>query len=147
MIAIAGLLILAALAADPRPARCGRASRTWSEGPGLSVLAHVGMVVGVLVFTSAYLVECRVTALLRLPDRCAGAGRLDAVRSGACPGAAGRARPPRVIDSTVIGHSVQGRDIVAYHLGEPARPGVRTVVLIARMHGNEPASRARSCAR
>ena len=28
---------------------------TWSDGPGLSLLAHVGMVVGVLVFTSAYL--------------------------------------------------------------------------------------------
>jgi hypothetical protein len=27
----------------------------WSEGPGLSVLAHVGMLVGVLVFTYAYL--------------------------------------------------------------------------------------------
>ena len=28
---------------------------TWSEGPGLSVLAHVGMLVGVIVFTFAYL--------------------------------------------------------------------------------------------
>lgn len=28
---------------------------TWSEGPGLSILAHVGMVVGVLVFTFGYL--------------------------------------------------------------------------------------------
>jgi len=28
---------------------------TWSEGPGLSVLAHVGMLVGVIVFTVAYL--------------------------------------------------------------------------------------------
>ena len=28
---------------------------TWSEGPGLSVLAHVGLLVGVLVFTFAYL--------------------------------------------------------------------------------------------
>jgi hypothetical protein len=27
---------------------------TWSEGPGLSVLAHVGLLVGVLVFTFAY---------------------------------------------------------------------------------------------
>ena len=26
----------------------------WSEGPGLSVLAHVGMLVGVMVFTYAY---------------------------------------------------------------------------------------------
>ena len=28
---------------------------TWSEGPGLSILAHVGLLVGVLVFTFAYL--------------------------------------------------------------------------------------------
>jgi hypothetical protein len=28
---------------------------TWSDGPGLSVLAHVGMLVGVVVFTFAYL--------------------------------------------------------------------------------------------
>jgi hypothetical protein len=28
---------------------------TWSEGPGLSILAHVGMLVGVAVFTYAYL--------------------------------------------------------------------------------------------
>ena len=27
---------------------------SWSEGPGLSVLAHVGMLVGVLVFTWFY---------------------------------------------------------------------------------------------
>jgi hypothetical protein len=30
---------------------------TWSEGPGLSVLAHVGMLVGVVVFTYAYLIS------------------------------------------------------------------------------------------
>ena len=29
---------------------------TWSQGPGLSVLAHVGMLVGVVVFTWAYLI-------------------------------------------------------------------------------------------
>ena len=28
---------------------------SWSEGPGLSILAHVGMLVGVCVFTFAYL--------------------------------------------------------------------------------------------
>jgi len=27
---------------------------TWSEGPGLSLLAHVGMLAGVIVFTYAY---------------------------------------------------------------------------------------------
>jgi len=39
----------------------------------------------------------------------------------------------------VIGHSVQGRPIVAWHLGETRKP---KVVLIAGMHGNEPAPRA-----
>ena len=33
----------------------GVTTDAWSEGPGLSVLAHGGMLVGVLVFTYAYL--------------------------------------------------------------------------------------------
>ena len=41
--------------------------------------------------------------------------------------------------STVIGHSVGGRPIVAWHLGETRKP---KVVLIAGMHGNEPAPTA-----
>lgn len=45
---------------------------------------------------------------------------------------------PAVIGKRVIGHSVQGRRIVAYHLGE--RGGTK-VVLIALMHGDEPAPR------
>jgi protein MpaA len=45
---------------------------------------------------------------------------------------------PAVIGRRVIGHSVQGRPIVAWHLGVP---GQRKVVLISLMHGNEPAPR------
>jgi uncharacterized membrane protein len=49
--ALVGLLILLRWL----PSRGKHASHTtddtWSEGPGLSVLAHVGMLVGVLVFT------------------------------------------------------------------------------------------------
>jgi len=41
----------------------------------------------------------------------------------------------------VIGKSVKGRAIVAYHLGEPAGPGVPKVVLMSTMHGNEPHTR------
>jgi hypothetical protein len=53
--AIAGLLVLLRwLPARGRHA-VSATTDTWSEGPGLSVLAHVGMVVGVLVFTGAYL--------------------------------------------------------------------------------------------
>ncbi len=53
--AVCGLLILARWL----PAR-GRhvpeaSGDSWSDGPGLSLLAHLGMVVGVLVFTYAYL--------------------------------------------------------------------------------------------
>lgn len=53
--AICGLLILARwLPAKGRhvPDASGDG---WSDGPGLSLLAHLGMVVGVLVFTYAYL--------------------------------------------------------------------------------------------
>lgn len=53
--AIAGLLVLLRwLPARGRHA-VSATHDSWSEGPGLSVLAHVGMVVGVLVFTGAYL--------------------------------------------------------------------------------------------
>jgi murein peptide amidase A len=47
-------------------------------------------------------------------------------------------RTPAVIGTRVIGHTVQGRKIRAYHLGEPGR---KKVVLISLMHGNEPAPR------
>ena len=52
--AIAGVLIL--LRWLPTHGKHSSSSRddSWSEGPGLSVLAHVGMVVGVLVFTWYY---------------------------------------------------------------------------------------------
>jgi predicted deacylase len=53
---------------------------------------------------------------------------------------AAQARAPRAAyASTVIGHSVAGRPIVAWHLGETHRP---KVLLIAGMHGNEPAPSA-----
>lgn len=55
LVAVVGLLVLLRWL----PARGRHATNvehdTWSEGPGLSILAHVGMVVGVLVFTWAYL--------------------------------------------------------------------------------------------
>jgi predicted deacylase len=42
-----------------------------------------------------------------------------------------------VLGTRVLGHSVQGRPIVAYHLGDPR---VRRVdVLLGQMHGDEPA--------
>lgn len=55
--AVLGLLILSRwLPAKGRHATTARKD-SWSEGPGLSILAHVGLAVGVLVFTYAYLVS------------------------------------------------------------------------------------------
>jgi protein MpaA len=40
-------------------------------------------------------------------------------------------------EKRTIGRSVQGRPIVAYHLGQPDKAGVKKVVLFSTMHGNE----------
>ena len=52
--AIAGLLILLRWLPSRGKHATGVQDDTWSEGPGLSVLAHVGMFAGVLVFTWFY---------------------------------------------------------------------------------------------
>ena len=49
--ALVGLLILMRWLPSRGRHASGTADDTWSEGPGLSVLAHVGMLVGVVVFT------------------------------------------------------------------------------------------------
>ncbi|NYD42813.1 hypothetical protein [Nocardioides panaciterrulae] len=55
VVVVAGLLILVRWMPS-RGRHANEARRdSWSEGPGLSVLAHVGMFVGVCVFTWAYL--------------------------------------------------------------------------------------------
>lgn len=69
-------------------------------------------------------------AVLVVPAGASGAGA-----ATASPAAATR---PAVIGRRVLGHSVEGRPIVAWHLGDPGRT---KVVLIAVMHGNEPAPR------
>jgi hypothetical protein len=51
----AGLLILARWMPAKGRHASGPAADTWGEGPGLSVLAHVGLFVGVTVFTILYL--------------------------------------------------------------------------------------------
>jgi hypothetical protein len=57
VVTVAGLLILVRwLPSHGRHAAEGRQDR-WSDGPGLSVLAHVGMLVGVAVFTYVYLFD------------------------------------------------------------------------------------------
>ena len=57
VVVVAGLLILVRwLPSRGRHAADGRED-TWSQGPGLSVLAHVGMLAGVGVFTWAYVLS------------------------------------------------------------------------------------------
>jgi hypothetical protein len=51
---IAGLLILLRWLPSHGKHATGARDDTWSEGPGLSILAHVGLLVGVLVFTWFY---------------------------------------------------------------------------------------------
>ena len=53
--AIAGLLILTRWLPTRGKHAGEKATDAWSKGPWLSVLAHVGMLVGVIVFTFAYL--------------------------------------------------------------------------------------------
>ena len=53
----AGLLILSRWAPSKGKHAVPRDRDGWSEGPGLSLLAHLGMVVGVVLFTWAYLVS------------------------------------------------------------------------------------------
>jgi hypothetical protein len=48
---IAGLLVLARWLPARGRHSSGPATDTWGEGPGLSVLAHVGLLVGVVIFT------------------------------------------------------------------------------------------------
>jgi hypothetical protein len=53
--AICGLLILTRWLPSRGRHVPSASGDSWSDGPGLSLLAHLGMVVGVLVFTYAYL--------------------------------------------------------------------------------------------
>lgn len=49
---VAGLLILARWLPAKGRHSSGPSSDTWGEGPGLSILAHVGLLVGVVIFTA-----------------------------------------------------------------------------------------------
>jgi hypothetical protein len=55
IVTIVGLLILVRWLPSHGKHASEGTQDSWSEGPGLSVLAHVGMLVGVIVFTFAYL--------------------------------------------------------------------------------------------
>lgn len=57
VVVLAGLLILARWLPTRGRHASAAVEDSWSAGPGLSVLGHVGMVVGVVVFTYAYLVK------------------------------------------------------------------------------------------
>jgi hypothetical protein len=49
---VAGLLILARWMPARGKHSSGPATDTWGEGPGLSILAHVGLLVGALIWTA-----------------------------------------------------------------------------------------------
>lgn len=55
IVVVAGLLILVRWLPSRGKHASAAQEDSWSEGPGLSILAHVGMLVGVLVFSWAYL--------------------------------------------------------------------------------------------
>jgi hypothetical protein len=55
IVVVAGLLILVRWLPTRGKHASSGTEDTWSDGPGLSILAHVGMLVGVCVFTWAYL--------------------------------------------------------------------------------------------
>ena len=55
VVTVSGLLILARWLPSNGRHASDAVQDKWSEGPGLSVLAHVGMLVGVVLFTFAYL--------------------------------------------------------------------------------------------
>ena len=129
IVAVAGLLILVRwLPSHGRHASEGRQD-TWSEGPGLSVLAHVGMLVGVILFTCAYLTSVVTEPRLVRTSLCrrwplAGLRRCGA----AAPASAARQPPPaarRPCSSTrVLGKSGAAGRSRAWHLGTAGRrPG------------------------
>ena len=60
------------------------------------------------------------------------------VTTAAAPSAQSAERRGAVIEKRTIGHSVAGRPIKAFRLGEP---GKKRVVLISSMHGDEAATR------
>lgn len=74
------------------------------------------------------------------PTRILVAAALLAVPLGASPAQAVPAPEGHVLEQRVLGESVRGRDLVAWHLDNAEEKGP-TVVLIATMHGNEPATR------
>lgn len=55
VVAVAGVLVLLRWLPSRGRHAVEASEDTWGAGPGLSVLAHLGMVVGVLVFTWGYL--------------------------------------------------------------------------------------------
>ncbi len=103
------------------------------------------MLVAVIEFTWAYVSSEGLSPCGRVPAMRSGTSLLIALllgvlTLGAVPGVAAQAadKPVFFKEKRVIGHSVGGRPIVAWHRGEKGEP---KVVLIATMHGDEGAPR------
>ena len=153
---VAGLLILVRWL----PSRGKHADQaredTWSEGPGLSLLAHVGMLAGVLVFTYAYAASLRMTGRRRTSSpRCSPCCWWPALPAGpatAAPARAGLAQAAAapgdaVVGRRKLGESVRGRPIMAYRLGERDEKTGRAVLDDARRRAAHPADPALAAAR
>jgi hypothetical protein len=54
---VAGLLVLARWLPARGKHSSGPAADSWGEGPGLSVLAHVGLLVGAVIFTVFFVLD------------------------------------------------------------------------------------------
>ena len=113
--AVAGLLILVRWLPSRGKHAAEAREDTWSEGPGLSILAHVGMLVGVLRLhlRLPHLARCDRSLGAR-PWRAllaaAAAGRRAAVADGGRgPGAAGLAHGGRRRRDAVVGRRKLGR--------------------------------------
>ena len=89
----AGLLILVRWLPSHGKHAAEATQDSWSEGPGLSILAHVGMLVGVIVFTWAYL-DRPVPSLMR---------RLGTVLVALGAGGGGSAGVPRAAEASEPG--------------------------------------------
>ena len=159
---LVGLLILLRWLPEPRQARLGHRRRPLVGGAGVvgaRPCRHAGRRARVhLVLRHPQLRSADARASRALDDAaarsrpCSSLALLPAA-ARRCRGAAAAPRRagPAVIGRRVIGHSVQGRPIVAWHLGEPRQDEGRADLADARQRAGaapdprRPARRARRC--
>ena len=142
IVVVAGLLILVRWLPSRGKLTRRRGRTAGRKGRGSPVLAHVGMLVGVVVFTWAYLVRGLITPMSQgsVPMRLGTLLTMLALVVGALAADPHAATAP--VDrgrrrEAGHRHSVRGRPITAWRLGERRKP---KVLLVATMHGDEGAT-------